>query len=238
MWKETEKGTPQGAGISPLLANIFLHYVFDLWAHQWRQRHARGSVILVRYADDFVMGFECEDDARRMRLDLEERLAKFKLALHAEKTRLLEFGRMPARQRERAGLRRLSTFAFLGFTHYCGWTRYGASIVKRKTERMRMTRKLRRLRIDTKRRRHAPLSEQHRWLCSVLHGHYAYYGLPSNHRSLSAFRHQVMRLWHRALRKRSQRGLPWNRFRQLLELFSLPEPRITHSQEALAVGLG
>ncbi|MGH9364931.1 MAG: group II intron reverse transcriptase/maturase, partial [Thermoanaerobaculia bacterium] len=238
VWKETEKGTPQGAGISPLLANIFLHYVFDLWAHQWRQRHARGSVIVVRYADDFVMGFECEDDARRMRVDLEERLAKFNLALHAEKTRLLEFGRLSARKRARAGLRRLGTFAFLGFTHYCGWTRYGASIVKRKTERMRMTRKLRRLRIDAKRWRHAPLSEQHRWLCSVLRGHYAYYGLPSNHRSLSAFRHQVMRLWHRALRKRSQRGLAWNRFRQLLELFPLPEPRITHSREALAVGLG
>lgn len=137
--KETEKGTPQGAGISPLLANIFLHYVFDLWVHQWRQRHARGSVIVVRYADDFVMGFECEDDARRMRADLQERFAKFKLALHPEKTRLLEFGRLPARQRARADQRRPATFAFLGFTHYCGWTRYGAFIVKRKTERTRLT---------------------------------------------------------------------------------------------------
>ena len=238
VWKETEKGTPQGAGISPLLANIFLHYVFDLWVHQWRQRHARGRVIVVRYADDFVMGFECEGDARRMRADLDERFAKFKLALHPEKTRLLEFGRLPARQRARHDQRRPATFAFLGFTHYCGWTRYGAFIVKRKTERTRLTQKLRSLRLEAKRRRHAPLVNQHRWLVAVLRGHGAYYGLPSNHRSLSAFHYQVKRLWHRALQRRSQRGLTWYRFQKILELFPLPEPRITHSREALAVDLG
>jgi hypothetical protein len=126
----------------------------------------------------------------------------------------------------------------LGFTHYCGRTRYGAFIVKRKTEQKRLTRKLRKLRLDAKHRRHAPLAKQHRWWSSVLRGHYAYYGLPSNHRSLSAFHHQVRRLWYRALRKRSQRGLTWHRFQGLLELFPLPEPRITHSREALAVALG
>jgi len=192
----------------------------------------------VRYADDLVVGFECEDDARRMSVDLQERFAKFKLALHSEKTRLLEFGRLPAWQRARSDQRRPATFAFLGFTHYCGWTRYGAFIVKRKTERTRLTQKLRSLRLEARRRRHAPLVNQHRWLAAVLRGHYAYYGLPSNHRSLSAFRHQVKRLWHRALQRRSQRGLTWHRFQKILEFFPLPEPRITHSREALAVVLG
>jgi group II intron reverse transcriptase/maturase len=237
-WKGTDKGTPQGAGISPLLANIFLHYIFDLWVHQWRQRHALGAVVVVRYCDDFVVGFQREEDARRMWADLMKRLGKFSLALHEEKTRLIEFGRIPAHRCSRSGQRRLKTFAFLGFTHYCGWTRYGAFILKRKTQRTRFTRKLKNLRLEAKRRRHAPLAKQQRWLASVLRGHYAYYGLPANHRALSAFYQEVRRLWYRALRKRSQKGLTWSRFGRILELFPLPEPRITHSREALAVGLG
>jgi group II intron reverse transcriptase/maturase len=237
-WTETDTGTPQGAGISPLLANIFLHYIFDLWVHQWRERNALGAVVVVRYCDDFVVGFQREDDARRMWADLQERFGKFSLALHEEKTRLIEFGRIPAHRRARSGQRRPETFAFLGFTHYCGWTRYGAFIVKRRTQRTRFTRKLKRLRIEAKRRRHSPLAKQQRWLASVLRGHYAYYGLPANHRALSAFYEEVKRLWYRALRRRSQRGLTWSRFRRILELFPLPEPRITHSREALPSGLG
>jgi hypothetical protein len=205
---------------------------------EFHVRFCEGGGVRFPSATRLVVGFECEGEARRMCVDLQERFAKFKLALHSEKTRLLEFGRLPARQRARADQRRPATFAFLGFTHYCGWTRYGAFIVKRKTEQKRLTRKLRMLRLDAKHRRHAPLAKQHRWLSSVLRGHYAYYGLPSNHRSMSAFHHQVKRLWYRALRKRSQRGLTWHRFQGLLELFPLPEPRITHSREALAVGLG
>src|SRR5438045_7742202 len=145
-WHETEQGTPQGAGISPLLANIFLHYVLDLWVHQWRRRHARGSVSIVRYADDFVMGFESAADARQMLDALKERLATFGLTLHEDKTRLIDFGRLPALARQQRGRRRPGTFAFLGFTHYCGWTRDGRFIIKRKTQSKRLTRKLKALR--------------------------------------------------------------------------------------------
>ena len=134
-WHETDRGTPQGAGISPLLANIFLHYVLDLWVHQWRRRHARGRVSIVRYADDFVMGFESAGDARRMMVDLKDRLAKFGLSMHEDKTRLIAFGRLPAMARQQRGERRPETFAFLGFTHYCGWTRDGRFIVKHKNSR-------------------------------------------------------------------------------------------------------
>lgn len=229
-WHETEQGTPQGAGISPLLANIFLHYVLDLWVHQWRRRHARGLVSVVRYADDSVMGFESAADARRMLADLKERLAKFSLTLHEDKTRLIEFGRLPALARRQRGQRRPSTFAFLGFTHYCGWTRDGRFIVKRKTQSKRLTRKLRALRQEAWRHMHAPLAEQHGWLSSVLRGHYGYYGVPHNYRSLSAFYQEVRRIWYRTLRRQSQkaRRLTWERFKALLERFPLPLPRITH----------
>ena len=162
-WHETDRGTPQGAGISPLLANIFLHYVLDLWVHQWRRRHARGRVSIVRYADDFVMGFESAGDARRMMADLKDRLAKFGLSLHEDKTRLIAFGRLPAMARQQRGERRPETFAFLGFTHYCGWTRDGRFIVKHKTQSQRLTRKLKALRQEAWRLMHAPLAEQHRW---------------------------------------------------------------------------
>jgi group II intron reverse transcriptase/maturase len=186
-WHETERGTPQGAGISPLLANIFLHYVLDLWVHQWRGRHARGRVSIVRYADDFVMGFESGVDARRMMAALKERLAKFGLALHEDKTRLIEFGRLPAMARQQRGERRPETFAFLGFTHYCGWTRNGRFIVKHKTQSKRLSRKLTALRQDARRSMHQPLVEQHRWYSSVLRGDYGYFGLPHNWRSLNGF---------------------------------------------------
>jgi group II intron reverse transcriptase/maturase len=234
-WRATTEGTPQGAGISPLLANIFLHYVLDLWAQQWRRRHARGRVVIVRYADDFVMGFQYEADARRMQSDLRERLAKFQLRLHQEKTRLIEFGRLAAEQRRRRGERRPRTFAFLGFTHYCAWSRTGAFVVKRRTERKRLTRKLHHVRDELRRRMHAPISSQQAWLSSVLRGHYLYYGLPSNWHPLAGFRQEVRRSWYNVLRRRSQRRLTWKGFNALLTRFPLPAPHLTHSRAALAV---
>ena len=169
-WSDTTEGTPQGAGIGPLLANVVLHNVLDLWVHQWRQRQARGKVIIVRYADDFVMGFQYEADAWRMVGDLHERLATFGLTLHEAKTRLIEFGKLSAKQRLTRGARRPDTFAFLGFTHYCARSRDGRFVVKRRTDCRRLTRKLHAVRAEQRRRMHAPLTVQYRWLCSVLRG--------------------------------------------------------------------
>src|SRR5208283_2641979 len=227
-WSETVEGTPQGSGISPLLANIFMHYVLDLWVHQWRKRHARGRVIVVRYCDDFVMGFQYEVDARRMLGELKERLAKFKLALHEQKTRLIEFGKLASLRRGQRGVGRCETFNFLGFTHYCARTREGRFMVKRRTDRRRLVRKLKELRAEAWRRMHAPVGVQREWLASVLRGHYAYYGLPSNWHRLDTFFNEVRRLWYRVLNRRSQRRLSWARFYALLERFPLPTPHITH----------
>jgi RNA-directed DNA polymerase len=234
VWSETVEGTPQGAGISPLLANVFLHYVLDLWAHQWRNRHAHGRVVIVRYADDFVMGFQYEADARKMSADLRERLAAFGLTLHEDKTRLIEFGKLSSERRQVRGDRRPETFAFLGFTHYCARSREGRFVVKRRTDRKRLTRKLHTVRTEQRRRMHAPLPDQHRWLCRVLRGHYRYYGLPSNWHALDGFYDEVLRGWFRALRRRSQRGLTWDRFNQWLVRFPLPRARLFHTREALA----
>ena len=174
------------------------------------------------------MGFQYEQDARRMLEDLRERLAHFGLKLHEGKTRLIEFGRLPALDRKRRGVRRPETFAFLGFTHYCGWTRDGRFVVKRKTLGRRLTRKLKSLREDARRRMHTPVADQHRWLSQVLRGHYVYYGLPSNFRALNAFYQEVRRLWFRTLRRRSQRRMTWAKFSALLQQYPLPTPRITH----------
>jgi len=229
-WRETDRGTPQGAGISPLLANVFLHYVLDLWVQQWRRRHTHGRLVIVRYADDFVMGFEKADDAQRMLAALKERLTKFGLVLHDEKTRLIEFGRLPAMARRQRGLRRPETFAFLGFTHYCGWTRDGRFIVKLKTQSNRLTRKLKAMRQEAWRLMHAPLTVQHRWYTSVLLGHYGYYGRPQNFPALHAFRQEMIRIWLTCLRRRSQksRRMSWQMFGAVLDRFPLPTPRITH----------
>lgn len=229
--QETDRGTPQGAGISPLLANIFLHYILDLWVHQWRCRQARGRVVIVRYADDFVMGFEKKADAEKMLLILKMRLAGFGLTLHEGKTRLIEFGRFAALSRQRHGKRRPETFAFLGFTHYCGWTRNGRFIVKHKTEGKRLTRKLKALRQEAWRLMHAPLAVQHRWYAAVLRGHYGYYGRPHNYPALNGFHQQVRRIWLRCLRRRSQksRRMGWLEFETLTARFPLPNPRITRS---------
>ena len=224
----TDAGTPQGAVASPLLANIYLHYVFDLWAQRWRQHHAHGQVILVRYADDIVCGFEHEADAQRFRADLQQRIKQFALSLHPDKTRLIEFGRFAAKDRTRRGLGKPETFNFLGFTHICGRSRKGGFQLKRKSRRDRMRAKLRAIKEELRRRMHAPIPQQGQWLGRVVRGYFAYHAVPTNVASLSAFRHHVEDLWRRALRRRSQKDhTTWVRIARLAADF-LPAPRILH----------
>jgi group II intron reverse transcriptase/maturase len=227
-WSETVQGTAQGASVSPLLANVYLHYVFDLWADRWRRRHARGDVILVRFADDYIEGFQHRDDAERFLADLRDRLAKFSLELATEKTRLIEFGRYAARDRSARGLGRPETFPFLGFTHICAKDGRGRFMVKRITISKRMRAKLREVKDELKLRRHRPIPEQGQWLASVVRGHFAYYAVPGNGHALFAFRGQVARHWRRALRHRSQRTrLDWERMDRLATRW-LPPARIQH----------
>jgi group II intron reverse transcriptase/maturase len=227
-WSQTEQGTPQGATVSPLLANVYLHYVFDLWAHQWRQRHARGDVVIVRFADDVVVGFQHERDARRFLAELRARFAKFELELADDKTRLVEFGRYATERRRRRGLGRPETFAFLGFVHLCLTTRDGRFRVGRVTIAKRMRAKLRQLKVDLMRRRHLSIPAQGRWLARVVRGHYAYYAVPGNIEAVVAFRDRVIWLWYRTLRRRSQRSrLTWQRMFRLADRW-LPRARIMH----------
>ena len=227
-WAECEEGTPQGATVSPLLANLYLHYVFDQWANRWRKRQARGDMIVVRYADDFVVGFEHKEDAERFQADLSERLAEFELELKAEKTRLIQFGRFAAERRKKWGLGKPETFDFLGFTHICGETREGRFHVRRITISKRMRAKLHELKDEIKARRHLPIPEQGRWLRSVVQGHLAYYAVPGNLRRVEAFRQQVKRHWAKALRRRSQKArLTWVRFDRLVDKW-LPRARTRH----------
>jgi group II intron reverse transcriptase/maturase len=226
-WKAVEAGTPQGSGISPILANVFLHYVVDLWVHQWRRRRAAGQVIVCRYADDMVLGCQYGTDGKQLLADLKERLEQFGLSLHEGKTRLIEFGRFAACNRAAAGRRRPETFDFLGFTHYCGKTRANRFMVKRKTQAKRLVRKLKAVRDEMQRRMHAPVREQHRWLRQVLTGHYQYFGVIFNYRSLRVFKECVVRYWRKTLGNRSQKGrMNWATYRQLLTAFPLPEPAI------------
>jgi RNA-directed DNA polymerase len=227
-WRRSEEGTPQGGLISPVLANIYLHYVFDQWAQQWRKRHARGAVIVVRYADDFVVGFEHRDDAERFQRELGERLEKFALKLHDGKTRLIEFGRNAAANRQRRGERKPETFNFLGFTHICGKMRNGWFGVVRKTMRKRMQTKLKSLKKEFQKRMHDPLKEQGAWVGAVLRGYYQHHGVPLNSAALESFLYHVKHLWHRALSRRSQKGgLLWEKFEKLTA-HMLPVPRICH----------
>ena len=223
-----ETGTPQGSSISPLLANIYLHYVFDLWIQQWRKREARGDVIVVRYVDDIVVGFQYRDDAERFLEELRERFQKFNLELHPEKTRLIEFGRFAATNRRRRGEGRPETFDFLGLTHICGKTKRGKFQVIRQTMVQRLRAKLKELKMEFRQRMHFPVPEVGRWLRSVLRGHYQYYGVPGNKYALNQIRHQVARLWYRVLLRRSQRKwLNWGRMKRLIKRW-LPYPRIVH----------
>lgn len=227
-WSSTEEGTAQGASISPLLGNVYLHYVFDLWADQWRRRHARGDVILVRFADDALAGFEHREDAERFLADLRERFARFGLELAGAKTRLIEFGRFAARDRERRGDRKPETFDFLGFTHICATSRTGRFKLKRVTSKKKMRAKLKAVKAEMMRRRDLPIPDQGRWLASVLTGHYRYYAVPDNSMALRGFRERVVRHWRRALSRRSQKGhITWERIRRYAQRW-LPTPRILH----------
>jgi RNA-directed DNA polymerase len=229
VWSQTLEGTPQGASVSTLLANVYLHYVFDLWAHQWRRQRAHGDVVIVRFADDLVAGFEHRDDAERFLADLRDRIAEFGLELNAEKTRLIEFGRFAARDRQARGLGKPETYSFLGFTHICAKTRKtGRFKLKRITDSKRTRAKLREVKTELRRRRHLPIPEQGRWLASVLRGHCNYYAVPDNSKALNAFRYQIIEHWHKALRRRSQRTtMTWARMTRLADRW-LPKIGILH----------
>jgi group II intron reverse transcriptase/maturase len=229
-WSKTSVGTPQGSVASPLLANVYLHYVFDLWVQWWRENHATGDVIVVRYADDAVVGFQHRSDAERFHRELEQRMEKFGLALHPDKTRLIEFGRFAVANRQRRGQGKPETFDFLGFTHICGKKRRtGGYIVKRKTSAKRMRTALKRIKQALYRWRHLPIPAQAAWLRRVVQGYLNYHAVPGNSEAITAFRLQVVRHWHKALRRRSQRHrLPWSRFGPLADRW-IPRARILHA---------
>ena len=223
-----ERGTPQGAVISPLLANIYLHYAFDTWARHWRKHCARGDVILVRYADDSVLGFQHEEDAKRFLADMRERLAKFGLALHPQKTRLIEFGPHAERRRKERGLGRPETFDFLGFTHCCAKTLKGKFKILRLTVKKRMRVTLAAIRAALKKRRHEPIGQVGAWLTRTLRGYFNYHAVPDNLKRLAGFRYEVSRAWFAALNRRSQKSkMTWARFGRLAEKY-LPLPRRVH----------
>ena len=233
-----EEGTPQGGSASPLLANVYLHYVFDLWVRGWRRKQACGDMVVVRYADDIVLGFQYKSDAERFGKELAERLRKFQLELHPEKTRLLEFGRFAAENRKRRGQGKPVTFNFLGFTHICGKTRSnGRFTVLRQTMRMRLQAKLSEVKTELRRRMHDPIPEVGKWLRSVVAGHVRYYGVPMNSQALHLFRFQVGRHWHRALSRRSQTGrVHWDRMQRLIDRW-LPPPRVCHPYPLRRLGV-
>ena len=224
----SDTGTPQGAVISPLLANVFLHYVFDLWAAQWRRREAKGRMIAVRYADDIVAGFELEADARRFWDEMHERLAKFGLELHQGKTRMLEFGRLAAARRQRRGQGKPETFTFLGFIFISGKSRRGGYQLQRKSRGDRMRTKLQEIKAELRRRMHQGIPEQGKWLGAVVKGYMNYHAVPTNSRSIVAFGYHVKNLWRRTLRRRSQKdGLTFDRMDKIAAAY-LPSPRILH----------
>jgi group II intron reverse transcriptase/maturase len=226
--KYSEQGVPQGGSISPLLANIYLHYVFDVWANEWRKKQARGDVVIVRFCDDFVVGFQHQWEAKRFYNELVERFRQFGLELHSGKTRLIEFGRFAAENRKRRGKGKPETFDFLGFTHICGKTRKGYFEILRHTIGKRIRAKLKYLKEELRRRMHWPIPEVGKWLRSVLLGHFRYYGVPNNSRKLGSFRYHIVCLWLKTLRRRSQRSKTnWDRMNRIAARW-LPQPRICH----------
>jgi RNA-directed DNA polymerase len=223
-----DRGTGQGAVISPLLANIYLHYALDLWAERWRRREASGDVIIVRYADDFIVGFEHEGDARHFLDVMRKRLGEFSLTLHPDKTRLIEFGRFAAANREKRGLGKPETFNFLGFTFICGKSRQGKFLIKRKSRRDRRRTKVQDIKRALCQRMHQPISVQGKWLRQVIGGYFNYHAVPTNIRALAVFRAEITRVWRRLLSRRSQKGrFTWTRMIQLANDW-LPRPRILH----------
>lgn len=234
---EIVEGTPQGGSASPFLANVYLHYVFDQWVQAWRKKRACGDVIVVRFADDIVLGFQKQAEAERFWAELTERMHKFELELHPEKTRLLEFGRWAAENRCKRGEKKPETFNFLGFTHICGKTRKGSFQILRQTIRKRMQAKLREIKLELKRRRHEPIKEVGQWLRAVVGGHTRYYGVPSNKPALSLFRLLVGRYWRHALSERSQNGhVRWERMTKLIDRW-LPPARICHPYPSHRLGV-
>src|SRR5437879_6130481 len=233
-----EEGTPQGGSASPLLANVYLHYVFDLWIQVWRQKRAHGDVIVVRFADDIVVGFQSKADAEQFRAELTERMRKFHLELHPEKTRLLEFGPFAINNRQRRGEGKPETFNFLGFTHICVKKRSnGMYTVLRQTIRKRLQTKLNEVKAELRRRMHEPIPKQGKWLQAVVRGHLRYYGVPMNNPALALFRFQVGRLWHRSLSRRSQNGrVLWDRMRRLIARW-LPLPTVCHPYPLRRMGV-
>jgi group II intron reverse transcriptase/maturase len=226
--KVSDRGTGQGSVISPLLANVYLHYALDLWAERWRRREATGNMIIVRYADDFIVGFQYERDARRFLDEMRARLQEFALSLHPEKTRLIEFGRFASKNRKERGLGKPETFNFLGFTFICGKSRQGKFQLKRKTRRDRMRAKLRMIKEEMWRRMHQPIPKQGQWLHYVVRGYFNYHAVPTNFRALKVFRDEITKRWRRALHRRSQRvDLNWARMNKLIDDW-LPKPRILH----------
>src|SRR5258707_1553907 len=227
-WTRRETGTPQGGSISPLVANLYTHYVFDLWVQRWRRTTARGDVVIVRYVDDFIVGFELRTDAEQFLSALRERLGQFGLTLHPNKTRLLEFGRYAAQNRQERGQGKPETFQFLGFVHSCGRTRKGEFMVHRHTAADRLRAKLKEVKAELQRRRHDPVPEVGQWLGSVVRGHCQYYGIPGNWRPIARFRDEVSRHWHRALSRRSQKGPGgWKRMHRLIQR-GVPHAPVLH----------
>jgi len=227
-WNKTEKGTPQGGSISPLLANIYLHYVFDLWANSWRNRKASGDVVMVRYADDIVMGFQYRHEAMRFLEELKDRFKKFNLEVHTEKTSLIEFGRYAVERRKERGEGKPETFDFLGFTHMCSKSRKGKFTVLRKTSAKKLRNKLVELKKTMRERLHWSIPDLGTWLKSVIVGHCRYYGVPWNGKSLTRFRSEIIRMWCRLLRRRSQKHrITWKRMNRLAKKW-LPSPFICH----------
>lgn len=224
----SEKGTGQGSVASPLLANVYLHYVFDLWAARWRRQKAKGDMIIIRCADDIVVGFQCENDARRFRDEMRERLQEFALSLHPEKTRLIEFGRFVAAERAKIGLGKPATFNFLGFTFICSKSRRGKFVVKRRTRRDRMQARLKEIKEELRRRLHQPIPEQGKWLRQVVTGFFNYHAVPDNGAALAVFCHYVTDVRRRSLRRPSQKDkLTWVRMKKLADDW-LPRPLIRH----------
>jgi group II intron reverse transcriptase/maturase len=228
-WHAVQEGAPQGAIISPLLSNLYLHYVFDLWINQWRKQQAQGEVYVVRYADDLVVCLQHDQDAAALREGLSTRLRSFGLTLHPDKTRVIEFGRFARERCERKGLSKPATFEFLGFVHIAGVNRQGTFQLQRRTSRSKRRAKLARLKEASLWRRHWRVAEQHVWLSQVLTGHYRYYGVPTNSRALRQFQREVTWIWHQSLQRRSQRGR-WTQQRRAAfeQRFPLPLPRIHH----------
>jgi len=227
-WQATQKGVPQGAVISPMLSNIYLHYVLDTWVHAWRKQRARGDVYVVRYADDFVVGLQYQEDGERLMAALQERLARFGLSLHSKKTRLIEFGRFAASNRAERGLDKPESFVFLGFTHSCGRTRKGRFAVHRRSHAGRQRELLQKIKIWLKKNACIPIGHQGRWLQQVVRGYYQYHAVPGNNDALQRLRREVNRYWLRTLRRRSQKHkLPWSRMQRFVKRW-IPSVRILH----------